>query len=58
MALSVPNASINKQIKAADPRHFKTEITVTVLWESNNCTSELDEKQKEKQRNFQMTEFI
>lgn len=44
MALSIPNASINKQIKAADPRHFKIEIIVTVLWESNNCTSELDEK--------------
>ena len=48
MALSIPESSICKHIKAGDPRHFEREITVMVLWDSNICTSEHERERKEK----------
>lgn len=58
MALSIPKSSINKYIKAGDPRHFEREITAMVLWDSKICTCEHERERKEKKRSFQMTEFI
>lgn len=40
---------ISKQIKAIDPRPFKIEIIVTVLWESNISTSEFDKKKRKRE---------